>query len=127
MRRLALSAALLLAAAAPALAQTDMPPGQRVFRTQCGACHNVDTPARNGVGPSLRGVVGRVAGSVPGFRYSTGMKAKHDENFTWTVETLAAYAEAPRTVVPGGNMPYAGLRNAEQRQQLVEWLATQHD
>jgi cytochrome c len=122
MRRLALSAALLLAAALPAAAQ-DAPPGQRVFRAQCGACHSVDA-GKNGVGPSLHGIVGRAAGAVDGFRYSNGMKTKAAEGFKWTAENLRAYVENPRAVVPGGNMPYAGLRNEEQRNQLVEYLAT---
>lgn len=124
MRRFVLTAALLLAAAAPAMAQ-DVPPGQRVFRTQCGACHNADAGGRNAVGPNLHGIVGRKAGSVSGFRYSSGMQAKAAEGMTWDAQNLAAYIENPRAVVPGGNMPYAGLRNAEQRQQLVEWLAAQ--
>jgi cytochrome c len=122
MRRLALSAALLLAAALPAAAQ-DAPPGIRIFRAQCGACHSAEA-GKNGVGPSLFGIVGRAAGSIEGFRYSNGMKAKAGEGLKWTPENLRAYVENPRAVVPGGNMPYAGLRNEEQRNQLVEWLAT---
>ncbi len=123
MRRLALSAALLLSLAAlPASAQ-DAPPGQRIFRTQCGACHSVEA-GKNGVGPSLAGIVGRAAGGVDGFRYSTGMKTKAGEGFKWSAENLRAYVENPRAVIPGGNMPYAGLRNEEQRTQLVEYLAT---
>jgi cytochrome c len=130
MRRFALTAALLFAAAAPALAQapqaTEIAPGQRLFRAQCGACHSVEAGKAGGVGPNLHGIMGRRAGQQAGFRYSAGMQAKAaDASFTWTAETMAAYIENPRVAVPNGNMPYAGLRNPEQRTQLVEWLATQ--
>jgi cytochrome c len=124
MRPIVLSAALLLAAVSPAAAQ-DTPPGQRVFRSQCSACHNTDPGGRNGVGPNLRGVVGRKAASAPNFRYSANMQAKGAEGFTWTEENLRAYIANPKVVVPQGTMPYAGLRNEQQLNELIDWLKTQ--
>ena len=125
MRRIALTAALLLATAAlPATAQ-EPPPGQRVFRTQCGACHTIDQGGRNGVGPNLHGIVGRKAASIEGFRYSANIQARGGEGFTWTEENLRAYIANPKSVLPQGTMPYAGLRNEQQLNDLLDWLKTQ--
>ena len=124
MRRLALTAALLLAGSAlPALAQ-DAPPGQRVFRTQCGACHSLEA-GKNGVGPSLHGIVGRPMGSIAGFRYSANIRAEAEKNTAWTEETLRTYIANPKSVLPTGTMPYAGLRNQQQLDDLVAFLKTQ--
>ena len=123
--RLALTAALLLAGTAlPALAQ-DAPPGQRVFRTQCGACHTVEQGGRNGVGPNLHGIVGRAMGAVEGFRYSANIRAEAEKRTAWTEESLRNYIANPKSVLPTGNMPYAGLRNQQQLDDLVAYLKTQ--
>jgi cytochrome c len=123
MRRLALTAALLAGSALPALAQ-EAPPGQRVFRTQCGACHALEA-GKNGVGPSLHGIVGRPMGSIAGFRYSANIRAEAEKNTVWTEETLRTYIANPKSVLPNGNMPYAGLRNPQQLDDLVAFLKTQ--
>jgi cytochrome c len=128
MHRIALFAALLVAASlpfGPPAAAQDAAAGQRVFRTQCAACHTADEGGRNGVGPNLHGVVGRKAGSVQGFRYSANMQAKGGEGFTWTEENLNAYIANPKAVVPQGSMPYAGLRNDQQRDDLIAFLKSQ--
>ena len=124
MRRIALSAALLFTAALPAMAQ-EAPPGQRVFRTQCGACHTVEQGGRNGVGPNLHGIVGRRMGAVEGFRYSANVRAENEKGTAWSEETLRAYIAAPKSVLPTGTMPYAGLRNQQQLDDLVAFLKTQ--
>ncbi len=124
MRRLALTAALLLSAAALPAAAQEAPPGQRVFRTQCGACHTADQGGRNGVGPNMWGIVGRRMGAIEGFRYSAGIKAEGEKGTVWAEENLRAYVENPRAVLPQGNMPYAGLRNEQQRNDLIDYLKT---
>ncbi|MBV8618176.1 MAG: c-type cytochrome [Curvibacter sp.] len=102
----------------PAARAQDVHKGQQVF-AQCAACHA--STASNGVGPGLQGVLGRKAGSAPGFRYSHAMK-----NFgkTWDAETLKAYIADPQAVVPGNHMPFSGLADAGQRADLVAYLAT---
>ena len=92
--------------------------GRQVF-AQCAACHSVD--GRNGVGPSLQGVLGRPAGSVPGFRYSRALKTSGK---TWDADTLSAYVANPQAVVPGNHMPFSGLPDAGQRADLLAYLAT---
>ena len=92
--------------------------GQAVFRAQCGICHSVQT-GRNMTGPSLFGVAGRKTGSEAGFHYST---ANQNANITWTPDTLDKYLESPRTVVPGTNMTYAGLKDSTKRADLIAYL-----
>ncbi|WP_029008007.1 c-type cytochrome [Azospirillum halopraeferens] len=85
----------------------DAATGKEVFK-ECLACHTVEA-GKNKVGPTLHGVVGRKAGAVDGFRYSKPMQEKASGGFTWTPENLTAYLLAPKEVVPGGTMAYAGL------------------
>ena len=104
-----------------AAARADDPmPGEHVFKTQCAICHS-PVAGKNMIGPSLFGVVGREAGSVPNFRYSAANK---NSGLTWDEATLERYLQAPRTVVPGTLMTYAGLKDETQRAELIAWLAT---
>jgi len=118
----ALGAGLLLALSTtlPAAAQ-DAAAGQRVFN-QCRACHTVDQGGRNGVGPNLHGVAGRRAAAVEGFRYSANMRQLAEGGLAWTPETLRRYLANPKDVVPQGSMAFAGLRNEQQRNDVVAYL-----
>ncbi len=86
---------------------------------QCAACHSVT--GSNGVGPSLKGIMGRKAGSFPGFRYSRAMKTYGK---SWDKTNLAAYLANPQQAVPGNTMPFAGVPDASQRAAIVNYLAT---
>lgn len=105
----------LLAASAQA---QDVAAGKTAF-AQCSACHSVD--GSNGVGPSLKGIAGRQAGSFAGFRYSRAMKGA---GFNWDDKKLAAYLADPQKVVPGNVMPFAGVADEKQRADLVAFLMT---
>lgn len=94
--------------------------GRSVFRSQCSICHSIK-PDRNKIGPSLFGVVGRKTGSVPGYSYSVANK---NSNITWTPEMLNKYLASPQKIVPGTKMPYAGLKNATKRANLIAFLET---
>jgi cytochrome c len=98
----------------------DADAGARVFKTQCGTCHAV-VAGRNLVGPSLFGVVGRKAGDLPGFRYSAANKGA---DFVWDEARLDPYLANPKAVIPGTSMLYAGLKNDEQRADVIAYLAT---
>lgn len=84
----------------------------------CKTCHAID---RNMVGPMLKGVVGRKAGSVAGFLYSPAMK---NSGLTWTPEELFQYLEKPQAVVPGTRMTYAGMGDAQKRADVIAYLKT---
>jgi len=91
--------------------------GQRVF-AQCRTCHVVQ-PGVNRVGPSLHGIVGRQAGTVPNFRYSPANK---NSGITWTEPVLFEYLENPRQYIPGTYMAYPGLRDPQQRADVIAYL-----
>lgn len=110
-----LAAILPASAAAP---RGDAAAGERVF-LQCRACHKVDATGTSGVGPNLNRVVGRRAGTLPGFRYSPAMLAA---NRVWNDTTLDAYLAAPAAALPGGRMPFGGLRNPVDRRNVIAYL-----
>jgi len=120
---LAAAAAFTLGATPTAFAQ-DAAAGQRVYN-QCRACHTIDAGGRNGVGPNLHGVIGRRAASIEGFRYSANMRELAEGGLTWTPENLDRYLTNPKNVVPRGSMSFAGLRNEQQRKDVIAYLQAQ--
>ena len=96
----------------------DTAAGHQIF-AQCSVCHSTD--GTNGVGPTLRGVVGRKAGTVAGFRYSRAMKTA---DITWDEQHLTDYLADPQKEVPGNVMPFAGMSDVKQRADIVAYLVT---
>ena len=120
--RSALSIIAFTAAAAfagPAFAEGDAANGEKVFR-KCKACHAVEE-GKNKVGPSLYDIVGRAPGSVEGYRYSKAMVEFGADN-VWDDATLSAYLEKPKDLVKGTKMAFAGLRKAEERDDVIAYL-----
>ncbi len=117
-----LLAGLLLAGASVAALAADPAAGEKIFRGQCGICHATQ-PGRNMIGPTLAGVVGRQAGSVPGFHYSADHKKL---GITWDAAALDRYLTNPRAMVPDTTMTYAGLKDPAKRADLIAYLATLH-
>ena len=121
MRAFATMAVLAAAlAVSQSAAAADPESGQKIFKTQCGACHAV-AAGRNLVGPSLFGIVGRKSGTIDGFRYSAANKAA---NLTWDAATLETYLTNPKALVPGTTMTFVGIKSAEQRADVIAYLAT---
>jgi cytochrome c len=115
-----LAIATLLAAAAaatPAMAQ-DAAAGEKVFAT-CKICHQIGENARNSVGPQLNGVIGRKAGTVPGYAYSP---ANRDSGLTWDEATFTSYIQAPQAKVPGTKMVFPGVKDPQQIKDLIAFL-----
>lgn len=92
--------------------------GEQIFKRTCGVCHSIE-PGQNRVGPSLAGVVGRKAGSVPGYSYS---QANKSSGITWDVNTLDRYIADPKGVVPGTKMTFPGLKDPEDRKAVISYL-----
>ncbi|SDX88077.1 c-type cytochrome [Citreimonas salinaria] len=101
-----------------ALLTADAEAGARVWN-QCRACHVADEE-QNRVGPHLVDIVGRQIASVEGFNYSNALQNVEAEH--WTPEELDAWLADPRGYAPGTTMSYQGLRDAEDRANLLTWL-----
>ena len=115
----ALAAAGALAATPAAAA--DPVHGKAVFNQQCSICHSSARGGPTIVGPTLFAVVGRKAGSLAGFNFSPAMKGA---GFTWTEDKLREYLPAPAKLVPGNKMPFGGVHNPAQVDDLVAYLGT---
>jgi cytochrome c len=113
------AALVALAFAAPARADGDPVAGKTKFAI-CSVCHSID-PAKKGIGPTLFGVVGRHSASVEGFAYSEAMKAADK---TWDAATLDVYLTNPKAFVPGTKMIFPGFPKAEDRANVIAYLAT---
>ncbi|MGO8907900.1 MAG: c-type cytochrome [Bradyrhizobium sp.] len=117
MRGFILVALLAVAGAGEASAQ-DAAAGEKVFAT-CKLCHQIGENAKNAVGPVLNGVIGRKAGSVPGYSYSDANK---NSGITWDEATFREYIKDPKAKVPGTKMAYAGLKDEQKINDLVAFL-----
>ncbi|WP_337661048.1 c-type cytochrome [Erythrobacter sp. Alg231-14] len=95
----------------------DAAAGEAVF-VQCRACHSVEE-GRNGVGPSLYGIIGAKAGAVDAFNYTD---ANANSGIIWTSEVIFEFLESPREYLPGTRMAYPGLRDAQARADLIAFL-----
>ncbi len=111
--------ALLLSPASRAAA--DPARGERVFQ-RCYACHSVVAGEEGLPGPSLRCVLGRQAGALPGFVFSPAMIEAGQRGLVWTRATLDAFVVDPQGVVPGSAMWIAALAAVEDRRDLLDYL-----
>lgn len=112
------SAAVLSGAVGTARAAGDAAAGEKVF-LKCRACHQIGEGAKDAVGPVLNGVVGRKAGTYPGYSYSDANK---NSGLTWDEATLKEYLKNPRAKVPGTKMIFAGLTKDEDIDDVIAYL-----
>src|SRR5262249_44595127 len=111
--------AVVVLTATQALADGDATAGKTVFQTQCAACHSIE-PGKQGIGPSLAGVVGRESGTLPGARFTPAMMNAH---LTWDAKTLDEFLAAPTQKVPGTAMPVS-VPNPTARADVIAYLGT---
>lgn len=108
----------------PLLAEADAEAGEAAFRA-CAACHTVDEGGAHRVGPNLWDIVGASHAHADGFNYSDAMASLSDE--PWTYEALNAFIENPRETIPGTRMSYGGMRDVEDRANLIAYLRSLSD
>lgn len=104
-----------------AYADGDPVHGEQVFK-QCKVCHQIGPGAKPSVGPEQNGVYGSVAGTRPGFNYSAAMKQAGEKGIVWNDETLNKYLENPKAIVPGTKMIFVGLKNEQDRLDVIAYL-----
>jgi len=123
--------ALCIAAAMPLAARAQMPlpddnaapaDGATLFLNQCGTCHTVEHGAAPRQGPNLAGVVGRKAGSQPGFAYSAGFA---QADWVWDPPHLDRWLTNPQAMIASAVMPYKQA-DAAVRAAIIDWLKDQH-
>jgi cytochrome c len=110
--------------ASPLAHAGDATAGSDVFKSECAECHSVKQ-GKNKKGPSLFGIVGRKAASLPDYSYSDALRGRTD--WVWTAEQLHTYLSQPaRQVNPGTKMKYDGLTDSRQLDDLISYLSTVH-
>ncbi|NOD48135.1 c-type cytochrome [Ruegeria sp. HKCCD5849] len=120
-----LTCATLLVSIAPSTHATedlgDAEAGKVVF-AQCQGCHQVGEGAENKIGPHLNGVFGRKAAGLEGFNYSKSLVRAGNSGLEWHADTLSAYIENPRAFASGTRMSFRGLKDPEDRANVVAYL-----
>jgi cytochrome c len=125
-RRLSFLALLAVTSGSLSAQAQDQIDGAAVFANRCSECHSVQAPKepvegeRPKLGPSLHGLFGRQAGTLPGYAYSDAMKAS---GVIWTDETLEEYLKNPKAFIPRNKMPFNGLKREGEVGPLIAWLA----
>lgn len=99
----------------------DLANGKAKF-AMCSSCHTVKEGGATLTGPNLHGVFGRPAGALPDFKYSDAVK---NAGFVWDAEKLDHWLEKPRDFMPGTKMTFAGLKNHQDRIDLIGYLTVE--
>ena len=117
MRALIIAGLVILMSTTASLAQ-DSAAGEKVF-AMCKVCHQIGETAKNAVGPVLNGLIGRKAGTHPGYAYSDANK---NSGLTWDEPTFREYIKDPKAKIPGTKMIYAGLKDEQKTNDLLAYL-----
>jgi len=97
--------------------------GEKIFKN-CKACHRIGLNAKNGTGPHLNNIFGRVAGELRDYKkYSKNIKKLGQEGLIWNNETLTYFLENPKKFIKGTKMNFKGIKKSEELAALVEYLA----
>jgi cytochrome c len=107
--------ALIALSASVAAVAADAERGRMLYETRCVGCHSLDA---NRVGPKHRGVIGRAAGTVPGYAYSPALR---DARLVWNAASLERWLTDPETLLPGQRMNFS-VSDPADRADLIEYL-----
>jgi cytochrome c len=105
------------------LASANVEAGQTAAKA-CAACHNWTKGAGAKIGPDLFGVVGRDIGKNPGFSYSPALQGKGGK---WTFQELYEWIKDPKGFISGNKMAFAGVKNPQERANIIAFLDKQSD
>lgn len=112
--------AFISCAAADRAEAQDATHGRQVYRV-CQPCHIQDAET-NKLGPHLKGVFGRTAGSVDGFRYSQAMRDAGAAGLIWDESNLSEFLSSPKGKVPGTSMRFWGFWSQSEIDDLIAYL-----
>jgi cytochrome c len=113
------TAYLMLSVSSSIPQERDVASGQLMFNNVCRTCHTT-REGDNRLGPNLYRIIGRKAGSVQDYGYSSAMKGA---DFVWDEEKLDRFIASPEQLVPGNNMkPFSGLASPQDRAKLIAFL-----
>jgi cytochrome c len=109
----------LMLSGSSVLQERDVASGQLIFNNACRTCHTT-REGDNRLGPNLYKIVGRKAGSLQNYGYSSAMKGA---DFVWDEAKLDRFIANPEQTVPGNNMkPFSGLASADDRAKVIAFL-----
>ncbi len=98
----------------------EMSNGERQFARKCSICHSLTPDGQRRAGPTLYGLFGRPAGTLPGYFYSETLQ---DSDIIWNDETInALFDEGPDHYIPGSKMPMQRITQAQDRDDLIAFL-----
>ncbi|SFB71952.1 c-type cytochrome [Tropicimonas isoalkanivorans] len=99
-----------------------MPNGERQFVRKCSICHALSPGPSRKAGPTLHGLFGRAAGTVPDYSYSDTLTGS---DIVWTAETVdRLFDQGPDHYIPGSKMPMQVIAGAGDREDLIKYLET---
>lgn len=107
-------------AAAESATEPAVAKGERLFQ-MCTSCHGFEEGEPSPAGPSLYGIAGREVGSLESYPYTQALAS---QTIYWSVKQFDAFIASPQAVFPGTGMAYSGLKNSEDRDALIAFLAT---
>ena len=123
MNRMSLALSMLVLTVAPVVAAEDVANGESQFR-KCKACHDIGEAGKNKVGPKLVNIIGAKAGAVADYSYSDDLKKLATNGFTWSEENMSKYIENPKSVAPTGKMAFPGIKDEQDRKDLIAYMKT---
>ena len=117
---LGIAGSALAADPSKSLDQAKIAAGEVMFRQNCMTCHSPDS-AKNAFGPSLVGVIGRTAGTLPRFAYSDAMK---QSGIVWSDVTLRQWLSDNEKLVPGTRMKHVSITDPAAQDFIIAYIGS---
>lgn len=97
--------------------------GETIYN-QCKACHTINKGGDAVIGPNLWGIMGSGIAVKSDFSYSKALSAKGGK---WDAASMNAFIQSPQGFAPGNRMSFSGIKDADKRKALIEYMAKQSD